>query len=155
MPRPSSNGSRRTEANAHHPQKRFETAHLGVGARLWRSVAGGVGSMRVRADGQSLVDYVILVSVLLAGAVGFQHYVKRGLAARYKTLSDGAMEGMGAAIQYEPYYLQASSNQTQDQQRTVAYQPGGNLVRTGQELRATDPGATQTIGVNLTADDDW
>jgi len=111
--------------------------------------------MRVRVEGQSFVDYVLLVSILLAGAIGFQHYVKRGLAARYKTLSDGVMTGLGAASQYEPYYLQANSNQTQDQQHTVAYHPGGNLVRTDQELKATDPGATQTIGVNLTADDGW
>lgn len=111
--------------------------------------------MSGRNRGQSLVEYAVLAGVLVGAVLAFESYVRRGLQARYKTLANGVTQSAGAPPQYEPYYVSATSITTQDTHKTDRALPGGAREKLALEVRALDPGATQHVGVNLSADDEW
>ena len=84
--------------------------------------------LRVR-KGQSVAEYAILLSLVIAAAVAMQVYVKRGLQARMKkgtdaftgitqSITTGAEGETGASFsaqsQYEPYYQQSSYDRYQE-----------------------------------------
>lgn len=106
-------------------------------------------------DGQGTLEYVLVIIVLWTAVLVMQTYVKRGLQARYRTVVDGAVSSVGAPTQYEPYYPSATTVTTQDAQATSSYVPGGTVTTTWQGSRVTDANATQEVGVDLQADDDW
>ena len=69
----------------------------------------GSGRLRVlarRALGQSLIDYVILIGVVVGALGAMQTYVRRGLQAR---MYDALRAGKSEPRQYEPHYLTAES----------------------------------------------
>lgn len=88
--------------------------------------------------GQTTAEYAILIGVVVAALVGMQVYMKRGMNARIKTISDNKAEefwttlGKGvntAPTQYEPYYASSDYTATQatDQQESVSQ--GGIVTR--------------------------
>ncbi len=73
--------------------------------------------IRLNKKGQSIMEYAVLVSLVIAALTGMQLYVKRGLQAKIKDASDnipnyvrGKTELLAGEIyneghtQYEPYY---------------------------------------------------
>ena len=73
--------------------------------------------IRLNKKGQSIMEYAVLVSLVIAAITGMQLYVKRGLQAKIKDASDNlpnyitTQAGMAAGTvfneghtQYEPYY---------------------------------------------------
>lgn len=119
----------------------------------------GVGTPRTPhaalGRGQSAIEYAVGITVALAALLTMQTYVKRGLQARLRTVVDGATTAIGAPTQYEPYYASATSVVTADSHTTFTYAPGGTITATGQETSSLDPGAKQSVGVDLRADDVW
>ena len=105
--------------------------------------------------GQSTIEYAVGITVALAALLGMQAYTKRGLQARLKTVVDGATTAIGAPTQYEPYYAGAASVVTEDSRETFTYAPGGTITTTQHSDSSTDPGAQQSVGVDLKADDGW
>ncbi|MDP3723323.1 MAG: hypothetical protein Q8R91_07495 [Candidatus Omnitrophota bacterium] len=98
----------------------------------------GHGVMRER--GQSTAEYAIVFAVVLAALVGMQVYVKRGINARTKVVSDHkAVEfwtelGQPAEpdpTQYEPYYASSDFDVTRDAAQTEHVESGGVVKRTG------------------------
>jgi len=80
-----------------------------------------------RMRGQTVAEYAVLLSLVIAAAVAMQIYVKRGLQARMKKGTDtftavtGAIDsGTGttapfqALDQYEPYYQESQYDRYQE-----------------------------------------
>lgn len=92
-----------------------------------------------RKEGQSTVEYALIVGVIVAALVGMQTYVKRGLQARYhdgmKFLANEVTTGtgstlLGATSQYEPYYQESSYIATQDRKENEVVGARGKTERT-------------------------
>ena len=117
--------------------------------------------IKLNKKGQSIMEYAVLVSLVIAAITGMQLYVRRGLQARIKDASDNlpnyiqTQEG-GAAleagtifndghIQYEPYYRGArdsDSTTTSGTKKYIADDEGGMRQLTGQTRKIT--GSTST-----------
>lgn len=104
---------------------------------------------------QSLVECAIVFGVVTVTAAGIGLYVKRGLQARYKTVVDAAATVGGTRNQYEPYYTTSQAITTQDSLVKKRYQPGGQVLTKDSSTSVTDPGASQTVGIDVTADNQW
>lgn len=120
--------------------------------------------------GQSTAEYAILIAVVIAAVVGMQLYVKRGMQAKFKGVSDaytqvggdigGVAGNQGVTIditksQYEPYYTAAgalTSTTTNSEQSTMA--AGGTLTKSSIDNTTTRTG-NQNQGVNNTDDNNW
>lgn len=60
---------------------------------------------------QNTAEYAILISLVVAGIIAMQTYAQRALQARVKDASkfmSDTTSGIGATVQYEPYYLQSN-----------------------------------------------
>ena len=114
--------------------------------------------------GQSVSEYAIVFAVVAAAVVGMQLYLKRGLQAKEKDISDYYTTATGDALgignigqthQYEPPYTAAGAYTTNtNNNQTEAMTAGGKLARTGINDTTTRTG-NATQGVDLTADDNW
>ena len=121
-----------------------------------------------RTRGQSVAEYAIVFSVVAAAIVGMQIFLKRGLQAREKDMTDymtsitgpALAEGgaKGAALlatkQYEPYYATSNFNVTQDNDETSKYQAGGLVNRNVAKQNTTRTGSS-TTDVTQAADAGW
>lgn len=81
--------------------------------------------MNFQTKAQSLAEYALIISVVLAAIIGMQVYVKRGLQARLKTFVDGAT----GTRQYEPYYTDSKIALQQLNQVAFNYAAGGRVER--------------------------
>ncbi|GEM_PF-1229372 len=89
--------------------------------------------------GQSLTEYAILFSVVAAAYLGMQLYVKRGVQAHIKGVSDDfagtESATTGSLLQYEPYYTADSSETpyevTQTRDANVTVNKGGTIDKKG------------------------
>ena len=74
--------------------------------------------------GQNTAEYAILIGVIVAAVIAMQVYVRRGMQARMKDAVDYSKtadtSGMFNTTQYEPYYMQDSTFQTE--QTTSGYE---------------------------------
>ena len=116
--------------------------------------------------GQSILEYAVLISIVIAAAIGMQTYVKRGLQGRYKAVTDNlviganggsaAVANLGGPRQYEPYYAESSFRTTTNQETTEAYGEGGVVTRDiVQDRRTRDQGDFQQEGTNAQQEDTW
>ena len=122
---------------------------------------GGVVTMR-RHRGQSTAEYAIVISVVIAAVIGMQLYLKRGMQAKVKGVTDrftairqanaGAVTvdiGNGFS-QYEPYYAESNLNVTQTSDATEDYNQG-IFTKSGINEHTTRRGSTfQGVAVNAT-----
>ena len=114
--------------------------------------------MARRRSGQSTAEYAILIAIVIAAVVGMQVYVKRGLQAKEKHVTDhftsakgsGAGALTAATSQYEPYYAQSNFVVGQNEMQDVSYKAGGAVLRDitkdqttrqGGSVQDTDQGA--------------
>ena len=111
-------------------------------------------------SGQSTAEYAILIAIVVAGMVGMQVYVKRGLQARYKVASDRLTAGtateqigdrpfLHTVDQYEPYYANQDVGTQQDRTESDQFTGDGTITRTiaqGQDVtkRGSYGGGTGT-----------
>ena len=101
---------------------------------------------------QTLAEYALLITIIVAAIAGMQIYLKRGLQAKYKSFVDGAGQ-MAGIKQYEPYYVQSEQTIEQEQKTAYTYKPEGKLTRGIDSTITTD--ATTTIKLDIGADDEW
>jgi len=126
---------------------------------------------------QSLAEYALLATIVIAAIAGMQVYLKRGLQAKVKTFVDGATEGVSSLAgrdkplsQYEPYYVQSDITTEALQKVATTHIPGGSTKRELLPAVKNDEGnyadgnvviRKGTVRVNgtsdaaLAADDDW
>jgi len=99
-----------------------------------------------RDRGQHILEYALLIAAVATALVTMQTYVRRGVQARMRNLSD---EGPSLG-QYEPYYLSApggpsSGNFTTGEGRTSVATQGHYVIRpdrvTGSAVTNTTPEA--------------
>lgn len=98
--------------------------------------------MLKKSKGQSTAEYAIIIAVVIGAATAMQTYVKRGLQARQKAGTD-AFTGVTATFneesvpggakfaaigQYEPYYLETSSDAYQENVEQD-HMGGGKVVK--------------------------
>lgn len=112
--------------------------------------------MRKQQRGQSTAEYAIVLGVVIAALVGMQIYVKRGLNAKMKGVTDYMADNTTGLAgkqleQYEPYYASSKHAVTQ---KTIA----DNSYEKGKAVRALTSDTTtrtgsSTTGVDLTKDD--
>lgn len=81
--------------------------------------------LRIR-KGQSIAEYAVLLSLVIAAAVAMQIYVKRGIQARVKAGTDAytsvtdtitvdtKIASFSAIPQYEPYYQESEYERYQE-----------------------------------------
>ena len=122
----------------------------------------------IRRSGQSVTEYAIVFSVVAAAIIGMQLFVKRGLQAKEKAVTNyltdrtgGVTGGVGTinqTAQYEPYYTAVGKYNTTTANKDTAAEEmtaGGKIARTGIDETTTRKGsATQGVGYT-TADKDW
>jgi len=97
---------------------------------------------------QTTAEYAILIGLVVAALVAMQIYVKRGLQGRMKGATDylaTQTTDLGAAGQYEPYYLSSSFDATRDTTESEATATGGSVTRTLTQDASSRTG-TQTYG---------
>lgn len=116
--------------------------------------------------GQSTAEYAIVLGVVIAALVGMQLYVKRGLNAKMKDVSDHLASEAGMTTgttadhlrQYEPYYTGTGAYQTDvaKQKATETMTAGGKIARTGIDEESTRKTTTSVVqGSDLATDDQW
>ena len=117
-------------------------------------------------QGQSITEYAIVFSVVAAAILGMQIFVKRGLQAKEKNITDyftqqgGSIAGgtgtIGATAQYEPYYTAAGNyaTETDNIPSTEKMTAGGKIAKTEINDTTTRTGSA-TQGADLGADDSW
>lgn len=79
---------------------------------------------------QTTAEYAILIGLVVAALVAMQTYVKRGLQGRVKDATDTfatQTANIGTTNQYEPYYLQQSSNTASTATATETTGLGGTV----------------------------
>ncbi len=87
---------------------------------------------KIGKKAQTTAEYAILIGLVVAAVLAMQVYVKRGLHGRMKDAVDSLQSGtsnIGATTQYEPYYLNSTSNSYQNAQATENMQTGGAINR--------------------------
>lgn len=97
--------------------------------------------------GQTTAEYAVVVGVVIAAIVAMQIYVKRGMQAKVKDVTDNfTSQAVGGrqTSQYEPYY--ASSDYTVAQDRTAHEEvaEGYKVDKTGIEETTTRTGSATT-----------
>jgi len=118
----------------------------------------GVKEMiKLSKKGQSIMEYAVLISLVIAALTGMQLYVKRGLQARIKDASDNlpnyvATEaGLAGQVfneghtQYEPYYRgdsETTSTSTSGTEQFVVGGDSGQRLVTGQTRSITGSSTT-------------
>ncbi len=115
-------------------------------------------------QGQSVVEYAVLFSVVAAVVIGMQLYVKRGLQAKMKHASNFLSEQVGDGgalgdskqqlLQYEPYYTADGSIATTTKNTRTEEMTTGGLVKAGVNDLTTRSGNTAQ-DTKLDADDHW
>ncbi len=115
--------------------------------------------IRLNKKGQSIMEYAVLISLVIAALTGMQLYVRRGLQARIKDASDnlpnyvqtgkaGLLSGTifkEGHTQYEPYYRGASETESTTVSGTEQYvsdDDGGKRQLTGQTRKITGSSTT-------------
>lgn len=89
--------------------------------------------MRARR-GQHLTEYALLLAVVATTLAGMQTYVRRGVQARLRSVSDIGR----VAPQYEPYYVQAPGSNS------------GNNITTQSRSRVRTKGHYRITPDNIT-----
>ena len=93
-----------------------------------------------RRGGQATVEHALFLGMVIAGLIGIQQVVQRGLNARYKSLVDGTTNALKSGGQYEPYYTRSESTVANYSAVTTEYKPGGEIVRQDQSKQVTESG---------------
>ena len=112
--------------------------------------------------GQSVTEYAVVFSVVAAAVIGMQLFVKRGLQAKTKDVTDFYTNAGGTGIaqtkQYEPYYTAdgqyniKTENQPYEEEMTA----GGKIARkdiNDKTTRKSDRDAESKVDLSL--DDSW
>ncbi len=114
--------------------------------------------LRMDKRGQSLTEYAILFSVVAAAYLGMQLYVKRGVQAKIKGVSDYLAQAGGKQVkQYEPYYTAVSDyTVTQERAADVEVKDGFAVEKSGiKESTKRAATGSESQGSDLKIDDDW
>lgn len=115
--------------------------------------------------GQSTAEYAIVLGVVITALVAMQVYVKRGINAKVKDVTDHLTTQVGSGTdpltgaqlsQYEPYYTNSDYTVDQSTNSKDTLSAGGTVKRelTGTGEKTTRTGSS-TQDVGLTADDVW
>ena len=103
--------------------------------------------------GQTTAEYAIVIGVVAAALIGMQIYLKRGMNARLKMISDHEVGSVWTAFgktatpvpqQYEPYYASSAFTSTQDASHADHTAQGNVVTRTGVSETTTRSGSQQT-----------
>lgn len=120
-------------------------------------IGGGEMLMKLKKS-QSTAEYAILISLIVAAALGMQLYMKRSLQAKMHDASlaltdvTGDVTGDGVLLansrQYEPYYSSqkvSAINRTSTATNTADELEGGAFSRTSEQaIGAQSTGTDQT-----------
>ena len=110
--------------------------------------------------GQSTAEYAIVISIVIAAAIGIQLYVKRGMQAKYKQVSDfyssvtDANNTISTLAQYEPYYGESNMHVNQQTSSFDQMFAGGQMKRTNINETTTRNGVTKQ-GTTITSGSGW
>lgn len=105
---------------------------------------------------QSTAEYAVVLSLVIAAAIGMQVYVKRGVQARIKTTADGYVEPaytfslsgqpesatFSSVKQYEPYYTRSQYDTFSDDQN-VENVHTGTVGYSSESIQARNAGGYQ------------
>ena len=90
---------------------------------------------------QNTAEYAILISLVVAGIIAMQTYAQRALQARVRDAAiflKNETSGLGATLQYEPYYLETNYLVDRDEKESqildvnvVTFQVDSTRNRTG------------------------
>ena len=96
--------------------------------------------------GQSMAEYAIVLTVVIGAIVAMQLYVKRGLQAKVKDVTDVVGAGISGSTtnQYEPYYASSDFKVNQSQKSNEQYQTGGKVFPNTEKEETTRTGSSST-----------
>lgn len=119
--------------------------------------------MRSNRKAQSTAEYAIVLGVVITALVAMQIYVKRGINAKVKNVTNHMTTQVGSGDlalkgtqleQYEPYYAQSDYDVTQSTKATDSLKTGGAVTRGLAEEKTVRTG-TSAQDVDLSADNSW
>lgn len=112
--------------------------------------------MWMTRKGQSTAEYAVMVGLVIAAIVAMQIYVRRGLQAKVRDVTDNFTSSgtVGTTSQYEPYYADSSYDVTQSRTSTDTVSKGGKITRAGISETTTRAGSA-TTGTDVAKDDAW
>ena len=122
----------------------------------------------IERRGQSVTEYAIVFAVVAAAVIGMQVFLKRGLQAKEKSVTDyyskvnnkpfaNSTLNVGTLVQYEPYYADSQSNVLQDSREHEKRLVGGQINRTAvhSNVARTAGHTAQGDAASLVKDDNW
>jgi hypothetical protein len=110
--------------------------------------------------GQSMAEYAVVLTVVIAAIVAMQLYMKRSLQGKIRDVSDNVGFGLLNAgytkvtNQYEPYYESSAYTVNQDQAIQEQYQATGTVARNSINEKTARTG-TQNTGVDQAQGAAW
>ena len=94
-----------------------------------------------------MAEYAIVFTVVIGAIIAMQLYVKRGLQAKVKDVTDDVGLGLTTTTktsQYEPYYASSDYSTTQAQKGRENFLTGGSVFRQTDQEDQTRTGSSQT-----------
>jgi len=111
---------------------------------------------------QTLAEASIFISVAVMAIVAMQVYVKRGLAARTKTLVDTATAGVAKSAgedvlaQYEPYYRDEQVTINAKQAKEESFKTQGEARKLSSTRHShQQQSSSSRLGADFAEDDIW
>ncbi len=120
--------------------------------------------LRRKTKAQTVAEYAVLFSLVIAAAVAMQLYVKRGLQARMKSgtdaftsISGNIADATGGAFtsaqignqgQYEPYYAESSYDRYQESVEQEHMENGAIVKEKVADVSATAAGGFERMGAS-------
>lgn len=106
--------------------------------------------------GQSTGEYALVFAIILGAIIAMQAYVKRGMQGRLKEGTDymaRETSGLGAAYQYDPYYVSSEYTTERDSTAGSSYE-GGKSTATSvdQSTRAAEAGEVKAHTIQSEAE---
>ena len=86
---------------------------------------------QIKRYGQTLIEYVVVITCIIAALIATQFYIKRALQGRLRSAADQIGE------QYEPSRTRGSSTTTLNRDVTTLVEPEQDLTVEGEEGYAT------------------
>ena len=94
--------------------------------------------------GQSTAEYAVVIGVVVAAIIAMQVYVRRGMQAKVKDVTDHFTSQFGSTKQFEPDFASSDFTVAQDRSASEQVTKGYEVDRTGISETTSRTGSATT-----------